>query len=126
MKINGKIFRRTRSVTCLPTRSTDPTGQAFYGYVRFGKVCKSSAVGAEPTGVYRHVEGGGREHLWAIPIPICGYSATNIAYGVDGRMYAMLDGKFYVCAKPATALENEELSHGKEEGSKKRGESEGD
>lgn len=89
MKFDGRIYRRDRSVTCFVP---------IQGNIRFGKVCNPATRGAERTGVFRRLEGGGREELWAVPLE-GKHGNTNKLYGDDGRTYLMLDGKFYVAPK---------------------------
>jgi hypothetical protein len=93
MTFKGIRFRRTRTVVTLPFNPNDTSVTA--GYVKFGCVCKPNARGAILTEWQR-----GSESLYAKPVPISGYSRTNMAYGLDGRTYLYLDGVCYT-APPA-------------------------
>lgn len=86
MKYKGYNFRRSTTVYMLPM-------SMFAGeqknYVTFGRLCAKETPGAVP----RELRNGG--FIYLLPIPIKGYSRTNMAYGKDGRVYLAMDGCSY-------------------------------
>lgn len=98
MKFKGYNFRVSKTIVMLkgyysPTLKVAMENATAAGgaYVRFGKVCKESAKGAEATH-YTYPNG---QSVFALPIEIKGYSLTNMAYGKDGKVYLAKDGGCY-------------------------------
>ena len=88
MKFKGINFRRAPNVVTLPDGAGDPSIPS--NYQQFGRVCKPDAQGAIRSNWSR-----GGEPLYVKPIPLSGHSRTNMAYGLDGRVYLIHDGRCY-------------------------------
>lgn len=101
MQYKGRQFSHVRNVVSLPVY--DPNGEKMpyvespENYVIFGKVSKlgEKKAGAFKSCFVRVDKDGNKEPLFAVPIKLRGYSLTNMAYGEDGYVYLMFDGKFY-------------------------------
>lgn len=91
MKYDGITRRISNSTVPLPQRYGYG---AMNNYVRFGRICHPDTFGAIKTDYSR--EG---EHIYAVPIPCTGFSATNVMFGND-KIYLGVDGKFYTSPLP--------------------------
>ena len=102
MKFKGFRFRVSKTVVTL-AGYTDQSGEAVFNaptngaYVRFGRVCKPTDVGAEATNWSRD-----GQPVFAKPIKVRGMSLTNMAYGADGKVYVALNGRCYSAVKART------------------------
>lgn len=83
MIFKGFRFALARKVLPLPRDYSEP-------YIKFGRICAPDAVGAIKTDYEQ--EG---QPVFAKPIELRGHSLTNMAYGKDGRVYLLKDGKCY-------------------------------
>lgn len=101
MKFKGRDFVQVRNVVSLPASDKDGNLMSYAekpsNYVIFGKVSKlgEKKAGAVKSDFHRKLEGGGKVDIFAVPIKTSGYSLTNMAYGADGYIYLMFDGRFY-------------------------------
>ncbi len=91
---DGINFRSDRFLVQIPVQKTDPNPN----YLRFGFAVpegKKPPAHAVKTD-YKWPDGS---DVYAKPVAIKGWGKTNMAYGEDGRIYLMLDGKGYVAKK---------------------------
>jgi len=88
MIFKGYNFRK--STTIVQLRNPDRERQNF---VMFGKVCPEGTAPANS--VLTGYEWPSRAAVRAKYIPLKGHSLTNMAYGEDGRVYLLVDGKCY-------------------------------
>lgn len=88
MIYKGYKFRKSRTVVSMPNLDSEKKN-----YVAFGKVYKEGQAPA--SAIQTQYQWPSRSPVYAKYIPLSGHSLTNMAYGKDGRIYLMLDGKFY-------------------------------
>lgn len=105
MKFKGRNWRRSHVIVNLPATGV---------YLCFGRLCKPTAKGAIKTthrwqSNYPKLDGVKGQHVYAKPLPISGWSLTNMAYGKPTfrnacggafkiyrmPMYLMFDGYCY-------------------------------
>lgn len=96
MRFKGYNFRQAKKIVMLRGYFDTTTGAVTVtptngAYVRFGRICKPEAKGAEET-QYTYPDGS---RVWARAVPVSGYSRTNMAYGEDGKVYLALDGRCF-------------------------------
>jgi hypothetical protein len=95
MIYKGQQFKRAKSVVVIHIPN-DPAPS----YVKFGRPCKAGAKGAVATSYTwpnNNKLGKEGETVWAMPVKLTSHDRTNMAYGVDGKMYLACDGVCYTC-----------------------------
>jgi len=90
MKWDGMNFKLDRTVAMLRKEEIRGGGH----YVRFGKIVPQGRVPG-PEAEEANLIWPGGQRVWAVPIPLTGYSLTNMAYGADGRIYLGYDAMCY-------------------------------
>lgn len=106
MQYKGGKYRRNRNIVRMPLFDEQNRRMPYVEvgkeqYAVFGRVTK---LGANKKGAFKTNctwSGGDKDGqpVYAVPIPLKGYSQTNLAYGLDGYMYLMMDGACYQSMK---------------------------
>ncbi len=107
MIFKGFKFRKSRTVVQIPTKDDAGVVYGFVesdrdGYIHFGKVIK---VGSTLSGNCIKTKYTWRDGapVYAKPIKLKGHSLCNMAYGDDGKVYLMFDGKMYTAVLPTNS-----------------------
>lgn len=86
MIFKGHKFRRSTTVYMLPDNLFSGEHK---NYVEFGRLCSRETPGAIPR---KLLDGG---FLYLKKIPLRAHTRTNMAHGMDGRIYLAYQGKCY-------------------------------
>jgi hypothetical protein len=111
MIFKGRQYRENRRIVPLPRSLWRQSN-----FIEFGRTVSithpdpASVKGAIKTDYTwpNHPNLGDQTPAYAVPIPLHGHSLTNLAYGNDGRMYLLLDGKCYTAITPKEKQAREE------------------
>lgn len=94
MIYKGHSYSRSSSIVDLPKSFRDEHyPKVKENFVRFGRITVKSGKILQKEVITDYSSNG--EPVFATPIALKGWSLTNLAYGKDGRVYLLYDGRCY-------------------------------